>query len=272
MPVRRAVFASNQGFYPSDRGTLLHMLEGMVQTTEDVVQATAIVAPHAGYIFSGGVAGATYARVVVPDDVLLLSVNHGRSPGAEFALFDEGAWQTPLGDVPIASELVAAISAECPMVSADCSAHAQEHSGEVHLPFLKYRNEGVHIAPVNIMRSTLPRLQEFGLGLAGAIERFARPVLVVASTDMTHFESHEAATEKDHVVIEKILALDEVGMWNAVSRLHVSMCGHAPVAAALACAKARGATAAELVDYKTSGDSPHGGRDQVVGYAGIIIR
>ncbi len=272
MPVRRAVFASNQGFYPSDRGALLQLLEQMVQTTDDVVQATAIVAPHAGYIYSGGVAGATYARVVVPDHVVLLSVNHGRSPGAEFALFDEGAWQTPLGDVPIASELVAAIVAECPMVSSDCAAHAQEHSGEVHAPFLKYRNEGVHIAPINIMRSTLPRLQEFGLCLARAIERFDRPVLVVASTDMTHFESHQAATEKDHVVIEKILALDEAGMWNAVARLRVSMCGHDPVAAALTYAKARGAEMAELVDYKTSGDSPYGSRDQVVGYAGILIR
>jgi AmmeMemoRadiSam system protein B len=157
------------------------------------------------------------------------------------------------------------------MVTADCHAHSAEHSGEVHVPFLKYRNEGVHIAPINIMRSTLPRLQEFGGSLAEAIERLGRPVLVVASTDMTHFEPHEAATEKDHVVIEKILALDETDMWNTVQRLHVSMCGHDPVAACLACAKSLGATTAELVDYKTSGDSPYAGREQVVGYAGIII-
>jgi len=271
MPTRRAVFASDHGFYPSSRGTLLAMLEELVPERDDAAAAVAVVAPHAGYVFSGGVAGAVYSRVVVPDAVILLSVNHGRSPGAEFALFDEGAWQTPLGDVPVATELVAAIAAECPTVAADCDAHAMEHSGEVHLPFLKHRNADVRIAPICIMRSSLPRLQEFGAGLARAAERLGQPVLLVASTDMTHFEPHEVASKKDHEVIDEILALDEAAMMEVVERRRVSMCGHDPVAAALAYAKARGATKAELVDYKTSGDTPYGSRAEVVGYAGIII-
>jgi len=248
------------------------MLERFAPKREEAAPAVAVVAPHAGYVFSGGVAGEVYSRVVVPDDVILLSVNHGRSPGAELALFDEGTWQTPLGDVPIATELVAAVVAACPMVEADPRAHASEHSGEVHVPFLKYRNPDVRLVPICIMRSSLPLLQEFGAGLAQAVERFARPVLLVASTDMTHFEPEAAAKEKDHLVIEKIVALDESAMWETVRRHRVSMCGHDPVAAGLVYAKARGATTAELVDYKTSADSPFGGRDEVVGYAGIIIR
>ncbi|MFP4055274.1 MAG: AmmeMemoRadiSam system protein B [Candidatus Brocadiia bacterium] len=272
MPVRKAVFASDHGFYPASRAALTRMLEELVRPSPEASPALAVVAPHAGYVFSGGVAGAVYSKVVVPDDVVVLSVNHGRSPGAEFALFDEGTWQTPLGDVPIATELVSAISAECPMVEADPQAHAAEHSGEVHVPFLQYRNAGVHLAPICIMQSSLERLRQFGEGLARAADRLGRPVLLVASTDMTHFEPHEAAREKDHLVIEKILDLDEEGMWDAVRRHRVSMCGHDPVAAGIVYARARGAGGAELVDYKTSGDTPYAGRDQVVGYAGIVIR
>lgn len=272
MPVRRAMFAGDHGFYPSNRAALLRMLEELAPERPDALPAVAVVAPHAGYVFSGGVAGAVYSRVVVPNDIILLSVNHGRSPGAEFALFDEGRWETPLGDVPVATELVAAITAECPMVSADPAAHNLEHSGEVHLPFLKHRNPGVHVAAINIMQSRLPALRELGQALARAADRLARPVLLVASTDMTHFEPERAARERDHLVIDKILALDEVAMWETVRRHRISMCGHDPVAAGIAYAKARGATEAELIDYRTSADSGLAGPEEVVGYAGIIIR
>jgi len=272
MPVRKAMFANNQGFYPSDGATLAEMLERLVPERADAAEAIAVVGPHAGYVFSGGVAGAVYARVVVPDDVILLSVNHGRSAGAEFALFDEGTWETPLGPVPIAAELVAAIAAEGPMVQADPRAHLLEHSGEVHVPFLRHRNPGVAIAPICIGRSSLPALRDFGAALARAADRLARPVLLVASTDMTHFEPDDVARKQDKLVIDTILELDEEAMWNTVAAHRISMCGHDPVAAGLVYAKGRGATTAELVDYKTSGDSPYAGRDQVVGYAGIVIR
>jgi AmmeMemoRadiSam system protein B len=130
----------------------------------------------------------------------------------------------------------------------------------------------VRIAPINILQSSLPALQQLGQALARAADAFGKPVLLVASTDMTHFEPDASAREKDHKVIEKILALDEEAMWHAIQRFGVSMCGHDPVAAGIAYAKARGAAAAELVDYQTSGDSPYGSRDEVVGYAGFIIR
>jgi hypothetical protein len=271
MPIRPAAFASPRGFYPSSREQLTAMLQDCIPADAEAAEAVAVIAPHAGYVFSGPVAGAVYARVTVPDDVILLSVNHGRSPGAEFALFPEGAWDTPLGQVPIAEDLAAAIQDACPDVQPDPQAHAAEHSGEVHLPFLKCRNDGVRIAPINIMRSGLPQLRQLGQGLAQAVEAHGKPVLLVASTDMTHFEPDAQAREKDHQVIEHVLALDEQAMWDTVQRLHVTMCGHDPVAAGLVYAKSRGAAEAELVDYRTSADSPYGDRDQVVGYAGIII-
>jgi AmmeMemoRadiSam system protein B len=271
MPVRKAAFASDHGFYPSTRSLLLKMLDGFMPAGAEADPAVAVVAPHAGYVFSGGVAGAVYARVLVPNDVILLTTNHVPE-GAEFALYDEGRWETPLGDVPIATELVAAIVAECPMVEADPHAHDREHSGEVHLPFLRRRNPSVRVAPIKVKQSRLPALRELGLALARAADRLDRPVLLVASTDMTHYEPEQAARERDHLVIEKILALDEGAMWETVHRHRITMCGAGPVAAGLVYAKARGAATAELVDYKTSADSGLAGPEEVVGYAGIIIR
>lgn len=287
MPVRRAVFAGDvSGFYPASRGALLRMLEEFVPERADAADAVAVVAPHAGYVFSGGVAGAVYARVAVPQDVIVLSVNHGRSPGAEFALFDEGSWETPLGRVPIATELVAAIVAECPRVEADPGGHAAEHSGEVQVPFLKYRNDGVHIAPICIGRTTAARAIALGEGLARAAARLGRPTLLVASTDMSHEQPHAApdggylsgenlaefVNQQDQKILDRILALDPAGVWETRERERVSMCGFAPVTAALAYAKARGASAAELVDHKTSVDAPGGRYDYIVGYAGVLIR
>jgi len=286
MPVRRATFAGDYGgFYPSSRGALLRMLEEFVPEDEATREALAIVAPHAGYVFSGPVAGAVYARVVVPDDVILLSVNHGRSPGAEFALFDEGAWETPLGQVPIATELVAAIVADCPLAQADPGAHAAEHSGEVQVPFLKHRNDGVHIAPICIGRTTASKAVALGEGLAQAAERLGRPVLVVASTDLSHEQPRPApdggvlsgenlaefVRQQDRKVIDQMLALDPQGLWETRERERVSMCGFAPVTAALAYAKARGATEADLVEHRTSVDAPGGRYDYIVGYAGVIV-
>ena len=271
MPVRPAICAQ-QGWYPATRPRLLETLKVLVPEREDAAPAVAVVAPHAGFDYSGGVAGQVYSRVVVPNDVLLLGVNHRNPRAAQFALFDEGAWETPLGDVPIATELVAAIAADCPMVEADPDAHADENSGELHVPFLKYRNPHVKIAPITIRGGSLAELRELGTALARAAERVGRPVLLVASTDMTHYEPHHVAVEKDHLVIDRILQLDEEAMLATVQRHDISMCGHDPVAAGLVYAKARGATTAELVDYKTSGDAPGGRRDHVVGYAGLIIR
>ena len=281
MPVRRPVFAEH-GWYPLNRAALVQMLEEFVPERDDAAPALAIVAPHAGYVFSGPVAGEAYSRVVVPDDVILLSVNHWTSHAPEFALFDAGTWQTPLGDVPIATELVAAIVAESNIVEVDYRVHMNEHSGELHLPFLQHRNPGVRIAPVCISAWRLPMVRELGAALARAAARVARPVLVVASTDMSHEDARpgvegerlvEFVKAQDQKAIDKILALDEEGLWDTVQEEHVTMCGYASVTAALVCSKARGATEAVLAAYGTSADSMHGrGHGKVVGYAGIIIR
>jgi len=194
---------------------------------------------------------------VVPGDVVLLSLHHRPSSGPAFALFDEGVWQTPLGDVPIATELVAAIAAECPMVEADCRVHFDEHSGELHVPFLQFRNPHVRIAPICITHATAASACELGESLARAVERLGRPVLLVASTDLSHEQPQRAPSG--------------AGILSGENLEGVTMCGFAPVTAALAYAKARGATRAELVEHTTSADVS-GSYHYIVGYAGVIIR
>lgn len=279
MPVRRAVFAE-EGWYPASRAALVRILEEFVPRRNDAVPAIALVAPHAGYQFSGPVAGQAYARVVVPDEVIILSVNHRTPHAPEFALYDEGAWHTPLGDVPIATDLVAAITAEATMVEVDCRVHYNEHSGELQVPFLQHRNLRVRIAPVCISSNRAAMVREFAAALARAADRLGRPVLLVASSDFSHEQPTGArygqrlidyVREQDRKVIERILALDEPGLWRTIATEHVTMCGYAPVAAAITYAKARGATCAELVAQATSADAT-GHADYVVGYAGIIIR
>ncbi len=285
MPLRPPVHADDR-WYPSRRAELIRRLTEFVPERDDACEAVAVVAPHAGYDYSGAVAGAAYARVVVPGDVVLLSLHHRPSSGPAFALFDEGVWQTPLGDVPIATQLVAAIAAECPMVEADCRVHFDEHSGELHVPFLQFRNPHVRIAPICITHATAASACELGESLARAVERLGRPALLVASTDLSHEQPQRAPSgagilsgenlrdyvcRQDDKVLDRILALDAKGLWETREREGVTMCGFAPVTAALAYAKARGATRAELVEHTTSADVS-GSYHYIVGYAGVIIR
>jgi len=280
MPIRRAVFAE-EGWYPSSRAALAQMLAEFVPERADAAPAVALVAPHAGYAFSGPVAGEAYARVVVPDEAIILSVNHRTPHAPEFALFDEGAWHTPLGDAPIATDLVAAIVAEATMAEVDYRVHNNEHSGELQVPFLQHRNPQVRIAPVCISSTRPAMVREFAAALARAADRVGRPVLLVASSDLSHEQPTgdrrgpkliQYVRDQDTKVIERILALDEPGLWRTIATEDVTMCGYAPVAAAIAYAKARGATRAELAAQATSADATGGRADYVVGYAGIVIR
>lgn len=228
-----------------------------------------IVAPHAGYVYSGGVAGATYARIEVPPRVILLAPNHtGR--GSPISVWPGGSWQTPLGAVLIDDALVAQILEEIEGATADCKAHEQEHSAEVHVPFLQMRRSDVRIAVVVLGALECKTLQSIGTRLASICARFPEQVLVVASSDMNHYESESETERKDRLAIDRVLALDEVGLSGVIAREDISMCGCAPTIAMLSCAKALGATKAELVRHATSG-SVSGDHDRVVGYAGILV-
>ena len=259
-------------FYPGDRTTLSRTVAELCAPAiegKKKQQALAVISPHAGYIYSGRVAGETFARVVVPEDVIILGPNH-HGHGAAVALMDRGAWQMPMGEVMINETLAAEIGQASHLVERDELAHVYEHSLEVQVPFLQYFQQNLTITPLVISHIPYEDCVEVGRGIAVAVQRYKKPVLIVASTDMTHYESRQAATAKDNLAIERILKLDGAGLYETVLGKRISMCGIMPTTIALSAAKELGAENVELVRYTDSGEMS-GDTNQVVGYAGLII-
>lgn len=265
--LRSAVVAGQ--FYPGQREKLLEALGSLLVTDLQEKKAIAVMSPHAGYIYSGGVAGKTFSSVAVPDQVVILGPNHhGR--GHVAAVYVSGAWETPLGQTTIDSGLARRILTECSMTAEDTVAHRFEHSLEVQLPFLQFRAPHVSIVPVCISRMPLDLLLQLGDGLARAIDASGPAPLIVASTDMTHYESGKTARKKDFHALEKVLELDPEGLYEVVQGERISMCGVLPTVVMLRAALALGAREAELIAYSNSGDVT-GDQSEVVGYAGVRI-
>jgi AmmeMemoRadiSam system protein B len=264
MPLRPPAVAGS--FYSGRPETLRRELDGLIPAVPKS-KALAVIVPHAGYIYSGRVAGAVYARVDVPQDVVLLCFNH-RGRGQEFGVWPEGAWRTPLGDAPVNADLSRRIKEAFPPAAFDEAGFLDEHSGEVQVPFLQKVRPDVRLAPVTLSvgLEDRDRIRDFGRALAGVEGEF----LVVGSTDLNHYEDQASTLEKDNAVIRAIEALDETALASAIRSKDVSMCGYAPAIATIAYAKAKGAAAARTVMHATSGDVS-GDYDRVVGYAGMII-
>ncbi len=255
-------------FYPADPSALRRMIEAYLEPGRQRL-ARAAICPHAGYIYSGPVAGAVYSRLVIPEDVVIIGPNH-HGLGEPAALMAEGRWEMPFGPVEINSSLAELLLEESQVVADDPRAHLYEHSLEVQVPFIQYLRPEVKIVPLCLSWLHYPECEEIGLAVARAIKAWAQPVLIVASTDMTHYESQEIAKAKDGLAVEKILALDPRGLLETVAANRISMCGVIPTTVALIAAKALGARKAELIRYATSGDIT-GDYAQVVGYAGLIV-
>jgi AmmeMemoRadiSam system protein B len=256
-------------FYPKHPAALAHTIDQLIPPVKQTSAAYGIMVPHAGYVYSGAVAGKTFANVTIPDEVVILGPNH-HGIGHQIAVFQGGGWDTPLGTVPIAEGLADAILVACPMAAADDQPHLAEHSLEVQVPFLRTLHAGVTIVPLCIGRVSLEILLALGDGLARALRTRPQLPLMVASTDMTHYESGEAARRKDQQALQQILALDPEGLYCTVRDEHISMCGVLPTVIVLRAALALGATKAVLVDYANSGDVT-GDQREVVGYAGVVI-
>lgn len=258
-------------FYPGDPAELTHQLDAFVR--EDVpgerLRARGCVVPHAGYMYSGHVAGAVYRRLHLPARYIILCPRH-YPQGEALAINSDGAWKTPLGDVKIDSALAAELKRLCHTLREDSVAHRNEHSLEVQLPFLQRLTGHFRFVPIAIGPVRLQGLEELGRAIAEAVTAHAEPILVVASSDMNHYESDAITRMKDHKAIDRILALDPHGLFETIHRENISMCGYGPAVAMLAAAKQLGATRAELIRYATSGDIT-GDRDEVVGYAGIVV-
>jgi MEMO1 family protein len=257
-------------FYPGDRATLVQDLESYLSPAAASRPALGCIAPHAGYMFSGPVAGAVFANIQVPQRCIVLCPNHtGR--GRPLAIMSSGAWQTPLGSVPIDSDLASILKDQFPLVSEDSEAHRSEHAIEVQLPFLQKRQPHFAFVPVALGTGNFETLEKLGEALGEVLKAQPEPVLIVASSDMNHYESDRITRVKDHKAIDRILALDARGLYDTVIKEDVSMCGFGPAVAMLTAAKILGASSAELIKYATSGDVS-GDRDMVVGYAGIVVR
>jgi len=233
------------------------------------VRAIGCIAPHAGYMYSGHVAGAVFARVEVPRRVIVLCPNH-TGMGRALAMMSEGAWATPLGEVPLDAELASALKLRCPLLHDDPAAHRAEHAVEVELPFLQLRQPEIRFVPIALGTRQFEVLEQLGQALAGAIAEQREPVLMVASSDMNHYQSDAVTRVKDHRAIERILTLDPRGLYDVVTEQDISMCGFGPAVAMLTAARLLGAKSAELVKYATSGEIS-GDRDLVVGYAGVVV-
>ena len=256
-------------FYPSTVSSLERQIKELIDTKLKKTDVIAAISPHAGYVYSGHVAGAVFSRTNIKDTNIILGPNHTGS-GETFSVMTEGTWKMPLGNLQIDEKLAEDLIGGCGMLKSDIAAHLYEHSIEVQLPFMQYFKKDFKFVPIIISQAELKAYKKLGQEIAGVIKGSKKDVLLIASTDMTHYEPYEIAKSKDQAAIEAILALDEDMLYEKIHDLDISMCGYAPTIVVLSAAKVLGARRAELVKYQTSGEVS-GDLRSVVGYAGIII-
>lgn len=256
-------------FYPASAIELNRQLASFITAADQQQPATAVVLPHAGYVYSGDVAGAVISRIQVPPQVLLLGPNHhGR--GEQMAVSAVDAWATPLGEVAVAADLRAHLLAEIPQLALDDRAHQQEHSLEVLLPFLQYVQPQLEIVAVALKHPGLTQLCDLAAGIARALKKWNQSVLLVASSDMNHFLPAAENTRLDALAIAAMTSFDPQRLYQVVAEQQISMCGVLAVVTLMEAARALGAHHCELVRYSHSGEKS-GDNRRVVGYAGLLI-
>ena len=269
--VRRPAVAGR--FYPAKPEALIREVDEYLGPDADsapkIEPAIGCVVPHAGYMYSGRVAGAVYRRLPTRSRYVILCPNH-TGEGSPIAIMSQGEWLTPLGAVPIDAQMAATVRQNFPYVTEDARAHAGEHSLEVQLPFLQRRTGNFTFLPIAIGVGDYGTLEAFGHSLGEAVKQADDPVMIIASSDMNHYEPDGITREKDRMAIGRILELDAEGLYEVIRRENISMCGFGPTIIMLTAAKDLGADQAELIRHATSGDIT-GDRSAVVGYAGIIV-
>jgi len=267
--VREPVVAGK--FYPSDKTSLEKQLRSFYEE-KPKKETIACIMPHAGYVYSGKVATATAASVVIKKNIILLGPNH-TGLGSAFSIMSEDSWKTPLGELRINKEITAELKKRNKKITEDSSAHMHEHSLEVELPILQFLSKDqFSFVPLTLMESSKDAYEEIAQSIFDTINKLniKDQTLIVASSDMTHYETHESAKKKDNLAIEAIINLDEDLLLKRVSKYQISMCGYVPVIVTIMTAKKLGAKKGELVLYQTSGDVS-GDYEAVVGYAGMIL-
>ena len=256
-------------FYPADAKVLAQEVASYTSVATERSAARACLVPHAGYMYSGHVAGAVYGALEIPSHCLLIGPRHFPY-GAPMSILTEGSWAMPFGEAEIDSALARQIAHTCPGLREDSLAHETEHSLEVQIPFLQQLAPDFRFVPILLASDRYGALEELGHGLGRVLAAQKERVLLVISSDMNHYESDEVTRAKDGRAIERILAIDPRGLFDVVRNEDVSMCGYAAAVTALVALKDLGAQEAKLVRHATSGDVT-GDRDEVVGYAGIVF-
>jgi len=270
--IRQPVVAGR--FYPANEQRLRAEVETYTSAAPGTeaqprIPALGCVVPHAGYMYSGHVAGAVYRRLELPRRVVILCPNH-TGMGEPLAIMSQGAWHTPLGDAAIDEELAAELKQRMPLLSEDDQAHRSEHALEVQLPFLQVLAPGFRFVPIVVGTGNFEVLSALGIAVGNALAQLTERMLVIASSDMNHYEQDSVTRVKDRRAIDQLLALDPRGLYDVVRDGNISMCGYGPAVVMLTAARKLGATKAELIRYATSGDVS-GDRDMVVGYAGVAV-
>lgn len=267
METRNAVVAGQ--FYPGTPETLRSTIKEMVDEEADKKKALGIVVPHAGYMYSGRVTGATLSRIEFTDTFIIIGPSH-TGLGKSLSIMAEGLWETPLGSVEIDTDLATEILDSCKKLEQDSRAHNFEHAIEVQLPFLQYFKSDVKIVPIVLGYASVEDYKEIGKAIAKVLKKTGRDAVIMVSSDMNHYEPQEITKDKDSQAIEAVLNLDEDELISRVRENNITMCGVAPAMSMITAVKELGATDGELVMYRTSGDTT-GDVDSVVGYAGVII-
>ena len=258
-------------FYPSDPKELTSLIRNYARPEREAqaLSARACLVPHAGYMYSGHVAGAVFARLELPKRIIVLGVRH-YPRGEPAAILSTGAWRTPLGDAPIDESLAGALRRECPMLREDSVAHSTEHSLEVQVPFLQVLAPGFSFVPVALGTVQFESLVSVGEGIARVLGNAKWNVLLLTTSDLNHYEDDATTRVKDGKAIDRLLALDARGLYDTCRNEGISMCGLGPAVAMLTALQVLGSKKPELVKYATSADVS-GDRSQVVGYAGMIF-
>ncbi len=258
-------------FYPAEPGTLTEDLRRLCAGREAPrrPRAIALMVPHAGYIYSGGVAAATYCAAGLSSRVVILGPNH-TGAGEPVAVYDRGAWRSPLGDAPIDEPLARAVLEHCRFARADERAHLREHSLEVQVPFLQHLLKRITLLPICVGTQKLTVLLDLGRALAEAVRLAGEDVLIVMSSDMSHYIPADVAERLDRLALDRALALDPEGLHRVVRQRDISMCGLAAAVAGFEASRRLGAREARLIAYANSGDRS-GDYESVVGYAGIAV-